>query len=162
MDVPVDDASLPIVVTFPPDDRVARYLCHLEYRTDDGHLTVTAHEASGPAGLVVDERVRWPLATPRPALVTVRYAVTWATADWEILNEVVTPPTDRATVALTVRPGTRVAEVAVTSDLEQAEVGSLAAVSWVTQPTAGQERTYSRDVIGSADVAVMQADLRPA
>ena len=147
VDVPVDDASMPIVITFPPDDRVARYLCHVEYRTDDGHLTVTAHEASGPAGLVVDERVRWPLATARPALVTVRYAVTWAAADWEILTEVVTLPTDHATIALTVRPGTHVAEVAMTSDLEQADVGSLAAVSWVTQPTAGQERTYSGSVV---------------
>jgi hypothetical protein len=149
VDVPVEDASLPLVITFPPDDRVARYLCHVEYRTDDGHLTVTPHEASGPAGLVVDERVRWPLATARPALVTVRYAVTWAAPDWEILNEVVTLPTDHDTLALTMHPGTRIAEVTVTTDLERAEVGSLAAVSWVAGPPDGapQAKVYSGSVV---------------
>jgi hypothetical protein len=149
-DVALDAASLPLAVAFPPDERVQQYACHIRFRTADGSDTVTAHEARGNEGLVINELVRWPLGSARPALVTVQYSVTWTAADWPTATDVVELATDRPTLNLTVQPGAHLAEVAIVADLATAAVGSLASISWVAERPNGGGSTAGSIVVEGA------------
>ena len=129
-DVALDAASLPVTVTFPADDRVQQYVCDVAYPAADGHTVRSTHTGVGSAGLVVDEVVRWPLDTPRPATVTVLSSILWTPPDWPSTTTTVVLPTDRPTLRLTVRPASALAEVVIVTDLATAPVGALASISW--------------------------------
>jgi hypothetical protein len=131
-DVRTDAASLPIVLAFGREDRVQQFLCHVGYRTADGRTTVTTHDATGPEGLTIDDRMRWGPGQAPPDHVDVRYSITWVDTEWESLEEAVRLPTDGPCVALSVNPGAEIAEVTIVADLATADVGALAVVSWMT------------------------------